>query len=177
MSAASEQGGEGARSGGWRAPAHITLPGWIRGAISSDSAALTRVAGSTARVLTVAIPAALALVGLVVAVTGAAWSQHESTEALGALGVEVGAAMWFGGAVVLGGRPHPTVLRVALLATLGAGGLLLVLIAVTASWSGAALDLAIEFGVGAVAIVVLDVLVLGLLQRGLDRVAVEGLTR
>lgn len=51
-------------------------------------------------------------------------------------------------------------------------GVLLVLTALALGWSGVALDLAMELGVGAIAIVVLDILVLGVLQRGLERVAV-----
>lgn len=156
----------------WEEPARVALPTWIGGSISPGSASVAvTVASSTARLLTVLLPSMLAIVGLLLALVGARLSDHSSTEGIGVLGVEVGAAMWFAGIVVLGGRPRPTMLRVALLAALGAGGLALVLAALVGRWSGIALDLAMEFGVGAVAIVVLDVVILGLLQRGLDRVA------
>jgi tetrahydromethanopterin S-methyltransferase subunit E len=79
--------------------------------------------------------------------------------------------MWFAGAVTLGARPGPTALRVALLAATGLAGLALIAVALIGQWSGVALDLAMEFGVGAVAVVVLDVVILGVLQARLDQYA------
>ena len=75
-------------------------------------------------------------------------------------------------AVTLGARPGPTVLRIALLTVTGLGGLALIGVALVAGWSGVGLDLAMEFGVGAVAVVVLDIVILGVLQARLDRLTV-----
>jgi hypothetical protein len=150
----------------------VSLPPWVQGVFGpEETQRAVRAASFTARALTIVIPAAIAGIGLAVAALGAVLSDRDRTEAIGTLGIEMGAAMWFGGAVVLGGRPHPTALRIALLVLTGLSGALLVTAALVLDWSGVALDLAMEFGVGAIAIVVLDILVLGVLQRGLERVA------
>jgi hypothetical protein len=162
------------RGGGvLRRPVKIPVPGAIRRAVESGHRELAgKVVNVTARVLGIVVPAVLAVVGLAVALAGAALSTHDGTEAIGTMGLEVGAAMWFAGAVTLGARPGPTVLRMALLALTGIGGLSLIGVALVAEWSGVVLDLAMEFGVGAVAVVVLDIVILGVLQARLDRLAV-----
>jgi hypothetical protein len=147
----------------------IPVPAVVRRALEPGPRGVAAIAlNRTARVLVVVVPSALAVGGLVLALAAAAIAEHADADALGALGVEVGAAMWFAGAVTLGARPSPTALRVGLLAATGLAGLTLIAAALVGRWSGVALDLAMEFGVGAVAVVVLDVLILGVLQARLD---------
>lgn len=155
-----------------RRPVRISAPRWLR---RMDLSVQTELAGravnGAARVVGVVLPAALACIGLVVALAAGVLAQQASTEAVGTLGIEIGAAMWFAGAVTLGARPRPTVLRVVLICATGVGGLALIAAALIGAWSGVALDLAMEFGVGAVAVVVLDMLILGVVQAHLDRLA------
>jgi hypothetical protein len=147
----------------------IPVPEALRGTVAPVRRIVTgTLPGTTARILLVAIPAVLAAVGLAVALAGAALSVS-GVEAVGTLGLEVGAAMWFAGAVTLGARPGPTVLRVVLLAATGLVGVALIAFAIVGGWTGVALDLAMEFGVGAVAVVVLDVVILGVIQTRLDQ--------
>lgn len=148
-----------------RRPVTIPVPGWLFAG---------RVVNVAAGIVAVVLPLVLASAGLVVALAGGLLAQRDTTEAVGTLGIEVGAAMWFAGAVTLGARPRPTVLRVVALAATGVGGLVLIVSALVGSWSGVALDLAMEFGVGAVAVVVLDFLILGVVQANLDRLAGRG---
>ena len=156
-----------------RRPVRIPVPGVVRRAVESGHRELAgKVVNLTARVLVIVLPAVLGVVGLAIALAGALLSTREGTEAIGTLGLEVGAAMWFAGAVTLGARPGPTVLRIALLALTGIGGLSLIGVALVAGWSGVVLDVAMEFGVGAVAVVVLDIVILGVLQARLDRLTV-----
>jgi hypothetical protein len=131
---------------------------------------------ATARLLVVVVPSVLAIVGLTLALAAAAVAEQTDAEAMSALGLEVGAAMWFAGAVTLGARPSPTALRIGLLAATGLAGLALIAVALIGQWSGVALDLAMEFGVGAVAVVVLDVVILGVLQARLDQYAARTTT-
>ena len=155
-----------------RRPVRISAPRWLR---QLDLSVQTELAGravnGAARVVVLVLPAALAFVGLVLALASGLLAQRAATEAVGTLGIEIGAAMWFAGAVTLGARPRPTVLRVVLICATGVGGLALIAAALFGAWSGVALDLAMEFGVGAVAVVVLDVLILGVVQANLDRLA------
>ncbi len=159
---------------GWllRRPVRISAPRWLR---RLDLSVQTELAGravtGAARVVVLVLPAALAFVGLVLALAAGLLAQRAATEAVGTLGIEIGAAMWFAGAVTLGARPRPTVLRVGLICATGVGGLALIAAALFGAWSGVALDLAMEFGVGAVAVVVLDMLILGVVQANLDRLA------
>jgi hypothetical protein len=154
----------------FRRPVRVPVPGVVRRAAEAGHLELAgKIVSATARILVVVLPAALAVVGLAVALAGAALSSRDGTEAIGTLGLEVGAAMWFAGAVTLGARPGPTVLRIALLVATGVGGLSLIGVALVAGWSGVGLDVAMEFGVGAVAVVVLDFIILGVLQARLDR--------
>lgn len=155
-----------------RRPVRVPVPRWLRW---PDLAATNELAGravnGASRVVVLVLPATLASVGLVLALAAGLLAQRASTEAVGTLGIEIGAAMWFAGAVALGARPRPTVLRIALICATGLSGLALIAAALFGAWSGVALDLAMEFGVGAVAVVVLDVLILGVVQANLDRLA------
>jgi hypothetical protein len=156
-----------------RRPVRIPVPGVVRRAVVPERREFAgRVVNVTARVIGIVLPAVLAFVGLVIALGGAALSTRDATEAIGTMGLEIGAAMWFAGAVTLGARPRPTVLRIALLALTGIGGVWLIGTALVGGWSGVALDVAMEFGVGAVAVVMLDIVILGVLQARLDRLAV-----
>lgn len=155
-----------------RRSVRISAPRWLRRLdlpIQTESAG--RAVNGAARVVVIVLPAALAFVGLVLALASGLLAQRAATEAVGTLGIEIGAAMWFAGAVTLGARPRPTVLRVVLICATGVGGLALIAAALFGAWSGVALDLAMEFGVGAVAVVVLDLLILGVVQANLDRLA------
>jgi hypothetical protein len=155
-----------------RRAARVPVPEWLRSSVgSARSDVAGRVVTTTARLLTIVIPTMIAIVGLSLALVASVLADRDSTEAIGTLGIELGAAMWFAGAIVVGGRPHPTVLRITLLAAAALGGVLLVATALLAGWTGTALDLAMEFGVGAVAIVVLDVIILGVVQSRLDQLA------
>ncbi len=124
-----------------------------------------------AKVLAVLIPAVMLVVGLVIALVSAHAAERPSTEGIGTMGVELGAALWFGGAVSLGIRRGPTVLRVLMIGLLGFGGALLVGFALLLDWTGAGLGLAMEFGVGAIAVAVIDVVVLGVVHRRLESFA------
>ena len=107
---------------------------------------------------------------MVTATVCALWAD----EGIGTLGVEAGAAIWFGGAVTLGAQRTTTVLRGLLLVLLGAVGIALIAAALTLGWGGAPLTLAMEFGVGAVAVVLVDVVLLGILHPGIERLAQDG---
>jgi hypothetical protein len=155
---------------GWSREVRIPVAGPIRRLVDAtprDSAG--RVAHLLGRAAIVAFLLGLAVGGLALAVAGALVADRTDADAVGALGLEAGAAMWFAGAVTLGARPKPTLLRLVLLAATGVGGLALIVAAFVGDWSGVALDLAMEFGVGALAIVVLDIAILGIVQTSLDR--------
>lgn len=155
-----------------RRPVTVPVPRWLRRAVEPVPAELAgKVVTVAAGIVAVVLPLVLASFGLVVALVGGLLAQRDATEVVGTLGIEVGAAMWFAGAVTLGARPRPTVLRAVVLGVTGIVGLGLIVAAFTNSWSGVALDLAMEFGVGAVAVVALDVLILGVIQANLDRLA------
>lgn len=123
--------------------------------------------------LAVALPIAMMVIGATVSVLAALAEEHEATEQLGALGVELGAVLWFGGAVVLGARPRATMWRVVLLAFTAIGGAALIAVALVRQWTGPGLGLAMEYGVGALAIPLVDVLLLGVLHATIARVASE----
>jgi hypothetical protein len=154
----------------WRTPLRISVP-WAErlttGPVTLPVAGVSRVAGA----VTVVLPTVLAVVGIVLAVAGAALAERPGTEAVGTLATELGAALWFGGILTLGARSGATVGRALGLGALALGGLLLIGLAVVSGWEGAELALAMELGVGAVAVAVLDVLLLGLLYGGLTRLA------
>lgn len=111
------------------------------------------------------VPIVMMVVGLVVAVLAAVAAERERTEGIGTLGTELGAALWFAGAVVWGARRRATVARAALLALVLVLGLVLIGMALVRGWSGAGLSLAMEFGVGMVAVAVLDVVLIGILDQ------------
>ena len=163
------------RDDGWlRTPLVVELPavgrtGPVREVTVPD--ALWR---APARLLTITIPIAMAVVGLSVAVVGALAEADGEREALGAFGVEAGSALWFAGAVTLGARRGATVLRALTLVATALAGVVAVAMAFALDWEGAALTLAMELGVGAMAIAVVDVVLLGVIHRRLDRVASSG---
>ncbi len=127
-------------------------------------APLRRPASTLARVL----PPVLAVIGLTLALLSAiAVERWDVDDGPTTLALELGAALWFGGAVAWSLRAT-TVRRALLIVATGVTGTALVAVALAAGWSGTALDLAMEFGVGAVAIVVIDVVVLGALHTRLD---------
>ena len=140
-----------------RRPIHVVLPThlFVRGA----------------RVLAVLIPSVMLLVGLVVALVSAHAAERPNTEGVGSMGIELGAALWFGGAVSLGIRRGPTVLRVLMIGLLGFCGMVLVGLALVRDWTGAGLSLAMEFGVGAVAVAVIDVVILGVVHGRIESFA------
>lgn len=105
----------------------------------------------------------LIVVGLGLAVISAVLAERPSTEQIGALGVELGAAMWFAGAVTLGARPGSTVRRSILLMCCGVVGSVLIVVGLVVPWHGVALGLGMEFGVGLIAIPVIDIVVIRLL--------------
>ena len=150
------------------APLRVDLPWWRSDGETSLRLPVAPVSRA-ARALTVVVPTVLAVVGLVLALASAVLAERGPTEAVGTLGVELGAAMWFGGAVTLGARRGATVGRALALLGLAASGAVLIALALAFSWTGAALSLAMEFGVGAVAVAVIDVLLLGLVQARLVR--------
>lgn len=124
-----------------------------------------------AKTIAFVIPVLLMVVGITVALVSARRAERPATEAVGSLGVEAGAALWFAGAVSLGIRNSPTLQRVAVLAATAIAGMALIALALVRGWSGAGLTLAMEFGVGAVAVAVIDVVLLGLIHRHLEHFA------
>jgi hypothetical protein len=153
----------------WRIPLRVSVP-WSPGATGSVDVPMTGVRRAAGTV-SVVLPAALAVVGIVMAVLGAAAAERTGTEAAGTLATELGAALWFGGVLTLGARRGATLGRAAALVALALGGAALVALAWVRDWQGASLALAMELGVGAVAVAVLDVLLLGLVHGGLTRLA------
>ena len=155
-----------------RQPIRIELPG-SRGAVTVP----TRVALPVHRLRGVAamlangIPLAMMAAGVTLALVAAGAAERPSTEGVGTMGVELGAALWFGGAVAFGVRRAPTLLRVLLIVLAGLTGAGLVVVALVRGWSGAGLALAMEFGVGAFAVAVIDVALLGVVHGRIDKLA------
>lgn len=131
----------------------------------------TRLFVGGAKVLAILIPVVMLVVGLVIALVSAQAAERSRTEGLGTMGVELGAALWFGGAVSLGIRRAPTVLRVVIIGLVGLCGALVVASALLLDWTGAGLSLAMEFGVGAVAVAVIDVVILGVVHSRIESFA------
>jgi hypothetical protein len=150
-------------------PLRVRLPWPPEGAGPAEYAVpvggVQRGAHHVARIL----PWVLVVLGAVISVVAAVVIERDLSEAAGGLGVEVGAALWFAGAITLGARSGATLGRFVALVVLALAGAALVAVAVLAGWSGAALDLALEYGVGAVAVAVIDVVLLGLLHPRLER--------
>jgi hypothetical protein len=153
-----------------RAPLRVELPGSSRRAERLLAAPLTAVPYA-AHVVLVVVPAVMVVLGLAMAIGGAVLEDRDGTEAMGALGVELGAAIWFGGTLTLGARRRPTVARGVFLGLLALSGLALIAAALVGGWDGAALTLAMEFGVGAVAVAAIDVVLLGVLYGALESIA------
>jgi hypothetical protein len=122
-----------------------------------------------ARLLAVLIPSIMVVLGLTLAVSGAVLAERPETEAEGTFGVELGAALWFGGLLVLGARRRATVGRLVALAALALAGVGLIAVSVVLEWTGATLALAMEFGVGAVAIALIDIVLIGTVQARIER--------
>lgn len=141
----------------WRDPLLVELP----------VARLRRPFG----LLVVVVPIVLMVVGITMAIVSAVATEHDGLEGIGTFGVEVGAVLWFGGAVTLGARAKATMLRALALFLTAAAGAALIVVALVRDWTGPGLDLAMEFGVGALAIPVIDVVLLGFLHSRLDRFA------
>jgi hypothetical protein len=116
----------------------------------------------SASMLTIVVPVALIVVGLGLAVISAVLAERPTTEQIGTFGVEFGAAMWFAGAVALGVRPNSTVRRLMLLIGGGVVGLVLVVLGLVVPWHGVVLGLSMEFGVGLIAIPIIDIVVMTL---------------
>lgn len=161
-------------TGGASRPSLVRLPVRVHFGPSEEGASRTRVAlddrsaRRVSRVLASAVLWFLVVAGAGIAVL-AAVLEDRGHEVVGTFGVEFGAALWFGGVVALGARRGATVARVLLLVALALGGAGLIAVAVVRGWSGAALGLAMEFGVGAMAVPVIDVLLLGVLHRTIDQ--------
>lgn len=150
----------------------IDLPTWLSERLDRDEVSIAvRGHRPVAQILRVAVPVVLIVVGGLVAVGGALLAERPDTEAIGTLATEAGAAVLFAGAVFLVVSRVPTVGRIiALLAAAGTGVVAIVL-ALAFGWEGAALALAMEFGVAAVALLVIDVVVMGLVFPRLDDLA------
>jgi hypothetical protein len=117
-----------------------------------------------ARVISTLLLVALMVIGVVLAVVGALAAEIDGWEGVGTLGTEVGAVLWFAGAVTWGARRGATVARAVLLAAMFMGGVVLIGAALIAEWSGAALALAMEFGVGLLAVPLIDGVLIGTLH-------------
>ena len=116
-----------------------------------------------ATALAILVPVALVVAGLGLALASAVLAERASTEAIGAFGVEFGAAMWFAGAVSLGARGGSTLRRTILLSCSAMGGLVLIVLGLVVPWHGVALGLGMEFGVGLIAISIIDIVIIRLL--------------
>lgn len=146
-------------------PLVIRLP-WDR-PIEVDGAVLDVLRGPVRRTA-VALLVVMMAAGVALAVVSAIAAERDGTEGIGTFGTELGAALWFAGAVAWGSRRGATVRRGLLLSLTFVAGIGLVATALVAAWSGAALALAMEFGVGMLAVPVIDVVLIGTLHRGLD---------
>jgi hypothetical protein len=152
----------------------VRLPVSVQFGPSEDGSRRTQVelddrpARRASRAVAVAVLWIVVVAGTGIAVVAAAFEQR-GNEVVGTFGVEFGAALWFGGVVALGARRGATVARALLLVGLALGGAGLIVVAVVLGWSGAGLGLAMEFGVGAMAVPFVDVLLLGVLYRTIDQ--------
>jgi hypothetical protein len=138
----------------------------VAGEYGVAAGGLQRGARRAARIL----PWALVVIGAALSVIAAIVIERDLGDAKGGLAVEVGAALWFAGAVTLGARTGATLFRFIALVCLALVGMVLIAAAVLLEWSGAALDLALEYGVAAVGVAVVDVLLLGLLHPTLTQI-------
>jgi hypothetical protein len=151
---------------------HVALPTWMSERLDRDEVALTvRGHRPVARVVRVVVPVVAMVAGAVLAVGGAVLAEREATEAVGTLATELGAAVLFAGAVLLVVSRVPTVGRVVVLVASALAGAVAVVAALAFGWEGAALSLAMELGVAAVALLVIDVVLMGLVFPRLDELA------
>jgi hypothetical protein len=159
---------------------HVVLPDWITARLPGDEVSLpVRGHREAAQVVRVVVPVVLILVGAVLAVAGAILAERAETEGIGTLGTELGAAMLFAGAIFVVVTRVPTVGRIVVLVVTALVGLAAIAAALTFGWDGALLALAMELGVAAVALLVIDVVLVGLvfprvedLAAGPDRAVV-----
>jgi hypothetical protein len=129
-----------------------------------------------ARLASTLLLATLMVVGVVVACASALAAETDTWEGAGTLGTELGAVLWFAGAVTWGARRGPTVARAVMLSLMFVGGLSLIVVALIGEWSGAALSLAMEFGVGMLAVPLIDVVLIGSLHDRLQQFAASDAT-
>jgi hypothetical protein len=159
---------------------HVELPSWLVARLPGDEVSVPmRGHRQAARVVRVVVPAALLILGALLAVVGAIAAERPDTEAIGTLGTELGAAMLFAGGVFVVVTRVPTVGRIVVLVATALVGLAAIAGALAFSWQGAALALAMELGVAAVVLLVIDVVLVGLvfprvedLAAGPDRAVV-----
>lgn len=150
-------------------PLRVELP-WSPAAPVDVTIPLHRLR-TPARMVSTLLLLVLMVAGVVLAVASAVAAETEAWEGVGTLGTELGAVLWFAGAVTWGARRGPTVARAVLLAVMFVGGLLLIAVALVGGWSGAALALAMEFGVGMLAVPLIDVVLIGSLHDRLRQFA------
>jgi hypothetical protein len=155
----------------WDLPLRVSVP-WTSaaaGALPSQVSVPVGPVQTAARTAARTIPWVLVVLGATVSLVAAFVIERDLGDAVGGLGVELGAALWFAGALTLGARQGATVRRAVALLALALAGVVLVVLAFVLDLSGAALDLALEYGVGAVAVAVIDVVLLGTLHARLER--------
>jgi hypothetical protein len=149
-----------------RRPLVVRLP-WQRAAPAGtpmEVAVRVDVLRRPAALVASVVPLLMMVVGIAIAVPAAVAAETTRGEGLGSLGTELGAALWFGGAVTWGARRRATVARAILLVLVLVTGVALIAVALLRDWTGAGLALAMEFGVGMVAVAVIDVVLLGLVS-------------
>lgn len=165
---------DGAPSGPLLArPVAVQLPTWLVDRLpASEVSVPVRGHREVARAVRTIVPVALAVVGAILAVAGAIAAERPATEGVGTLATELGAALLFaGGVVVVVGRV-PTVGRIIALVAVALLGAAAIAAALTFGWEGAALALAMELGVAAVVLLVVDVVLLGLVFPRVEGLAV-----
>jgi uncharacterized membrane protein len=79
--------------------------------------------------------------------------------------------MWFAGAVMLGARPRSTVWHTIALVASGVLGATLIGLGLFVPWNGVALGLGMEFGVGLIAVPIIDIVIVRFFYRTLSDVA------
>lgn len=150
----------------------VVVPGWLAARVPDQEVALAvRGLRTPARVVRAVIPVLLMAAGGTLAVTAAILAERPDTEGVGTLGTELGAAIWFAGAMAFVVSRVPTVGRALALVGGAVAGLVLIAAALTFGWDGAGLALAMEFGVAAVALLVIDVVLMGLVYPRVDELA------
>jgi hypothetical protein len=147
-----------------RQPLRVQLP-WQRSVDHPEVAVPVDVLRRPAAVVAWVVPVVMMIVGIAIAIPAAFAAETDRGEGVGSLGTELGAALWFGGAVAWGARRRATVARIVLLAGVFVVGMALIAIALVRDWSGAGLALAMEFGVGLVAVAVIDVVLIGVVDN------------